>query len=116
MGLLNRVFDALLFFAGALTYVATAALVASLARPRWLGRSATLGFLTVTALAFSFLCARGIAFPNPNAAATPWYFTPGFIAGIPAMPWLMPYLLGVVVLRRAAVEDATPVIHDTTAR
>ena len=35
---------------------------------------------------------------------------PGFVAGIPAVPWIMPFLLGVVVLRRAGderIEKAT---------
>ena len=30
---------------------------------------------------------------------------PGFIAGIPAVPWIMPYLFGVVLLRRTGDEQ-----------
>jgi hypothetical protein len=44
---------------------------------------------------------RGMSFPNPAALSTPWYTRPGFIAGIPAVPFIMPFLLGVVSLRRA---------------
>jgi hypothetical protein len=32
---------------------------------------------------------------------TPWYTIPGFIFAIPAIPWIMPCLFGVVLLRRA---------------
>jgi hypothetical protein len=32
------------------------------------------------------------------------YTRPGVIAGIPAVPWIMPCLLGVVLLRRAGDE------------
>ena len=33
--------------------------------------------------------------------STPWYVRPTFIVGIPAIPWIMPFLIGVVLLRRA---------------
>ena len=40
-----------------------------------------------------------------TATSAPWYMRPGFIAGIPAVPWIMPCLLGVVLLRSAENEQ-----------
>lgn len=34
-----------------------------------------------------------------------WYTIPAFVAGIPAVPWIMPCLFGVVLLRRAGDEQ-----------
>ena len=44
---------------------------------------------------------RGVAYPEISSDTAPWYTRPGVIAGIPAIPWIMACLLGVVVLRRA---------------
>jgi hypothetical protein len=52
------------------------------------------------------LSLRGLAFPDPTALDTPWYIYPGFIAGIPAVPFIVPFLLSVVLLRRAGEEQA----------
>src|SRR5438874_2168356 len=89
----------LLFVAGFLTYLATAAFAASLGRVQWLGRGATRAFILVTFVALLFLVTRGLRYPNGRA--TPWYTSPGFIVGIPAVPFIMPFLFGVVLLRRA---------------
>ena len=94
--------DILLFFAGALTYVATAAFAASLGQAQWLGRRSTRAFVAASALALLFLLIRGMAFPNP--AAMHWSTIPGFVAGIPAFPWLMPCLFSIALLRRAGNE------------
>jgi hypothetical protein len=94
------VFDVLLFVGCALTYVATAAFAASLGQARWLGRIGTLAFESAALLALLLLALRGLSYPDPGGP-TPWYVRPGFIAGIPAIPWIMPYLIGVVVIRRA---------------
>jgi hypothetical protein len=56
-------------------------------------------------VALLFIVLRGLSYPDPTASATPWYLRPGFIAGIPAVPWIMPFLLGVVLLRRAGHES-----------
>ena len=61
--------------------------------------------MTANAIALLFLVMRGLSFPNHTAVSTPWYTSPGFIAGIPAVPWIMPFLLGVVLLRRAGDEQ-----------
>ena len=47
---------------------------------------------------------KGLSYPDPTASSAPWYLNLAFIAGIPAVPWIMPYLFGVVLLRRAAEE------------
>src|SRR5438132_1749719 len=96
---LGDTFDVVLFVAGFLTYLATAAFAASLGRVQWLGRGATRAFILVTFVALLFLVTRGLRYPNGRA--TPWYTSPGFIVGIPAVPFIMPFLFGVVLLRRA---------------
>ncbi len=101
---LNDVLDILLFLAGAMTYLATAAFAAALGRTQWLGRGAAGTFVTVNFVALLFLSLRGLQFPDPRALAEPWYASPGFVAGIPAVPFIMPFLLGVVLLRRAGDE------------
>jgi hypothetical protein len=47
------------------------------------------------------LGARGIEYPDLTNFLEHWHRIPGTVAGIPAIPWIMPCLLGVVVLRRA---------------
>ena len=98
---LNDVFEVLLDVACALTYLATAAFAASFGRTRWLGRGATRTYLIVNLVAFLCLVVRGMSFAAPATLSTPWYTQPGFVAGIPAIPFIMPFLLGVVLLRRA---------------
>ncbi len=93
--------DALLFVACVLTYLSTAAFAASLARVGWLCRAAGSVYFVANALAVLFLIVRGLSFPDPAAGSTPWFTRPGFIAGIPAVPWIMPHLMGVVLMRRA---------------
>jgi hypothetical protein len=90
----------LLFFGCALTYLATAAFAASLRAAGWLGRGGATAFIAIALIALVMLAIRGLAFPDH--AESPWYTSPGFIVGIPAVPWIMPHLLGVVVLRRVA--------------
>src|SRR5438477_401511 len=96
---LGDTFDLLLFIAGFLTYLATVAFAASLGRVQWLGRRATRAFMIVNGVALLFLVIRGVQYPDPRA--TPWYTSPGFIVGIPPVPFIMPFLFGVVLLRRA---------------
>jgi hypothetical protein len=101
---LRDMLDLLLFVAGFLTYLATAAFAASLGRVQWLGRGAARAFMIVNAVALLFLVMRGLQYPDGRA--TPWYTSPGFIVGIPAVPFIMPFLLGVVLLRRAGEEQS----------
>ena len=98
---LNDVLDILLDVACVLTYLATAAFAASFGRIRWLGRGATRTYVAANLIALLCLVMRGMSFPDPATLSTPWYTRPGFVAGIPAVPFIMPFLLGVVLLRRA---------------
>jgi len=98
---MSDVFDMLLFIAGALTYLTVAAYAVSLGRAGWLSRRGAYVFVLANLVAFAFLIFRGLSFPDPSVGATPWYFQPGFIAGIPAVPWIMPAFMGVAIIRRA---------------
>jgi hypothetical protein len=98
--------DLLLFVAGFLTYLATVAFAASLGRVQWLGRRATRAFMIVNGVALLFLLIRGIQYPDPKALSAPWYTSPGFVVGIPAVPFIIPFLFGVVLLRRAGGEQS----------
>jgi hypothetical protein len=102
---LDSVFDILLFVACVLTYFATAAFAASFGAAKWLKRGAVHAFVITSFVALLFIGLRGLSFPDPAAGSTPWYINLGFIAGIPAIPWIMPFLLGVVLLRRAGNEQ-----------
>jgi hypothetical protein len=102
----NNVLDALLFAAGALAYVATAAFAHALGSAGWLGRPAARVFVLLNLLALVLLALRGVSFPVPGAGEEPWYTRPGFIVGIPALPWIVPYLLGATLLRRAGDDRA----------
>ena len=97
--------DLILSLAGALTYVATAAFAASLARTKWLGRKASLTYIIVNFIALCFIVIKVQQHPDPTAVSQPWYTIPGFILGVPALPLIMPFLLGVVLLRRAGDEQ-----------
>jgi hypothetical protein len=103
---LGDTMDLLLFLAGFLTYLATAAFAASLGRVQWLGRGASRAFMIVNGVALLFLVIRGLQFPDPRALSAPWYTSPGFVVGIPAVPFIMPFLLGVILLRRAGDEQS----------
>jgi hypothetical protein len=96
-----EVHDVTLSVACLLTYLTTAVFAASLGRARWLGIASSRAFVFIAFVALLLVGARGLTFPDPTAGTVPWYVQPGFIAGIPAVPWIMPHLLGVVLLRRA---------------
>lgn len=99
--------DLLLSLAAALTYVATAAFAASLARAQWLGRRASRAYIIVSFVASFCVVIKILEHPHPAAGGSPpWYTVPGFILHIPALPLIMPCLLGVVLLRRAGDRQA----------
>jgi len=47
------------------------------------------------------LALRGIEFPEISGQTAPWYSQPGVVLRIPAIPWVMPGILGVMLLRFA---------------
>jgi hypothetical protein len=97
--------DLLVSLAGAPTYGATAAFAASLRRTQWLGRKPSIAYIIVNLIALFFIVIKVLEHPDPAAASQPWYTVPGFILGVPALPLIMPSLLGVVLLRRAGDEQ-----------
>ena len=99
--LLGDLFSVIEFFACVLTYVATAVFAISFGQGRLLGRGAVRGFVIASSVLLFFLIMRGLSYPEISGDTVPWYTRPGVIVGIPAFPWLLPCLLGVVLLRRA---------------
>jgi hypothetical protein len=97
----GHLYSALEFIACVMTYVTTAVFAIALGRARFLGRGATLAYATASAILVLLLVMRGLEFPEISGNTAPWYTRPGVIAGIPAIPWIMPCLLGAVLLRRA---------------
>jgi len=106
-----------LFLGSALTYIATAAFARSLARVGWLGRGVAGGVQVVCGLGLAFLLARGFAYPDPHGAFPNWYRVAGFIAGIPAVPWIPLGVIGVLMLRRIGLErDAVVAVVSAPTR
>jgi hypothetical protein len=103
---LNVVRDLVLSLAGALTYLATAAFAASLGRVEWLSRRATRVYVIVSFVPLFFYLIRFLNYTDPAATSVPWYTTASFIASIPALPLIMPSLIGAVLLRRAGKGQA----------
>jgi hypothetical protein len=98
-------YDVIEFVACLLTYAATGWFALSMSRAGWFGRGAARAYVAVCALFVALLLARGLTFPEISARTEPWYTRPAVIAGIPAVPWVMPFLLGVVALRRAGAQS-----------
>ena len=93
--------DVLLFFAGLMTYVSTGLYALSFVRQRWLHPVTGVIIAIAATLAAAELISRGLQYPDlPDN----WFTMPGMIVGIPAIPWLLPYLLGVSALSHAACE------------
>jgi len=88
-------------FSAALAYIATAVFAASLSRTDWLSRKASRAYIILNVIAVLFIVIKIFERPDPAAISQPWYTLPGFILGVPALPLIMPSLLGVVLLRRA---------------
>jgi len=97
-------YDILEFVACVTTYFATAAYAVSLGQAGWLGPAAARTYVIASLVFLLFLVMRGVSYPEISAHTAPWYTQPGVIAGIPAIPWIMPGLLGVILLRRAGEE------------
>ena len=104
--MLGYYYSAIEFVACVLTYVSTAALAIGMARVRLLVRGAAIACVSMCAILVLLIILRGLAFPEISANTAPWYTRPGVIAGVPAIPWVMPGLLAAVLLRRAGVSRA----------
>jgi hypothetical protein len=97
--------DLLLSMSCALTYFAAAMFVMSLSRVDWLGRKASLTYIILNVIALTLVLIKVGVHPDPTGLSQPWYTIPGFILQIPALPLIMPALLGAVVLRRAGSKE-----------
>lgn len=97
--------DILLFFAGLLTYGATALFALSLRRAHLIGAGVSLAFVVTSLVLTLCLILRGIDFPDPAAVFAQGYTIPGWIAGIPAVPWFLPCIFGLILLRRTGRDD-----------
>jgi hypothetical protein len=104
--ILVNYFNAILFVACVTTYVTTAVFAAGMGRVRLLGRGAAVAYVTMASILVLLIILRGLEFPEISTNTAPWYTRPGVIAGIPAIPWIMPGLLGAVLLRRARGQQA----------
>lgn len=99
-----------LLFAGAvLTYLASAVFAAALEQCQWLGRRAARIYVGTSL--FAVLCVgirvteALLTSDGPMWGFKHWYSIPGFVFVIPAVPWIMPCLLGIGLLRRAGDEQ-----------
>jgi hypothetical protein len=108
--------DILLFVACVLTYLTAGAFAVSLGRAGWLPRGAARAYVVANLVALLLIVVRGLSFPDPAASSTPWYTQPGLVVGIPAVPWIIPFLLGVVLLRRAGDSALWQKATEQTAR
>jgi cytochrome bd-type quinol oxidase subunit 2 len=117
---LGDFYSVLEFVACVLTYLTTAAFAAALGRARWFGRGAARAYVTASTVCLLLLVMRGLSYPEISGNTAPWYTRPGVIVGIPAIPWIMPCLLGVVLLRRAGgarddgISQSTELLHYAT--
>ena len=94
----------LLWVAVALTYFAAAAYTVSLARAGLLGRKGSLAYAVLNIVALSLVVIAIADHPSASDSIS-WYIIPGFILSVPALPLIMPALLGAVLLRRAGNEE-----------
>ena len=99
--ILGDFYNAIEFIACVMTYVTTALFATGMGRARLLGRGAASAYVTIAAILMLLIIVRGIAFPEISGNTAPWYTRPGVIAGVPAIPWVMPGLLGAVLLCRS---------------
>jgi len=99
--------DALIFIACVLTYLATLTFAVCMGRIRWFRRGTTRAYVIAAMLLLLLIVVKGLSYPDPTAPSAPLYFNLAFLAGIPAAPWIIPYLFGVVLLRRAGDEAVT---------
>jgi hypothetical protein len=91
-------------FAGVLlTYSATAFTANALNRAQLIGRLSSIVLVALSIIAMAFVAIRiAVALTHgPMWGFNAWYEMPGFVLLIPAVPWLMPCAIGVLLLHRA---------------
>lgn len=81
-----------------LTYFATAAFAASLQSAGWFKKGASYIYIVISLLAFFLVACYGLYSDNILSAGFPFY---PFM--IPAIPFTLPYFIGVNLLRRAGI-------------
>jgi hypothetical protein len=99
----------LLYFGALFTYGATAAIATSLSRARVLGSTTgrTLGVLSLLAIALLVLHMVQLFSSSSNILwnFANWYSIVGQVVAIPAVPWIMLGVLGVLLLSKTAASD-----------
>jgi hypothetical protein len=99
----------LLFTGAVLTYVASAAFAASLKTCGWLSGRAGRIYIVISLFAVACVGVRVsealLTSGGPMWGFNHWSSVPGFVLVIPAVPWIMPCLLGIVLLRRVGEEQ-----------
>ncbi len=101
---LSELQDILMFFGGALVYGSTAAFGVSIGHAGLIGRRISYMMASVSLISLVCLVTRGLQFPDPATFSERWYTIPGFVAGIPAVPFVLPYFFGVALLCCSARE------------
>jgi len=98
----------LFFFGAVLTYASTAALAAGMGTAGWLRPSHKRVYVGLCLFALVGVGVRIVeALSSPRASLWGFdhvYALPGFVLMIPAVPWIMPCLLGFVLLHRAGAQ------------
>lgn len=105
---ISHLYDVLEFFACLLTYVCTALAATAMNRAGMLGKTGMRVFVALCTVILVLLVLRGIEFPDISGQTAPWYVQPGVIVRIPAIPWLMPGVLGAILLRAAGATPNEP--------
>jgi hypothetical protein len=76
----------------ALIYFATAAFAMALHETKWISNTSKKIYVSISITAFLFIV-LSVYFPEP-------FITAGFAVSIPAIPFIMPYFMGIHLLRR----------------
>ncbi len=99
-GPLNKQFGLISAVEVALTYLATAAFAKSFQMTGWFGKIASRFYITISLFALVIVI-LSVYCPQPFATA-------GFAVSIPAIPLIMPYFMGINLLRRTGNESSQP--------
>jgi hypothetical protein len=84
-----------------MTYISTALAAAAMGQAGIVSRVAARVYVVLCLCTIVLLALHGIEYPEISGQTTPWYTQPGAIVRIPAIPWLMPGILAVMLLRFA---------------